>query len=153
MEEKKKRWRPSLTAYRELEGKLADQIEGTSRLVKDCDLWREKYRTLFKEYGKLKKQFQAGGVVTEADYNSLHVSYKNLVEKYDEEVSENRRLNDENRKLHSKIYDLDLSHTMMADELNKLRAEIAELSESEASAKKELEYLRNRSFWNRLFNK
>lgn len=50
MEEKKKRWRPSLTAYRELEKKLESQIDGTSQLVKDCDLWREKYRELKKQY-------------------------------------------------------------------------------------------------------
>lgn len=49
MEEKKKRWRPSLTAYRELEKKLESQIEGTSRIVQDCDGWREKYRELIKE--------------------------------------------------------------------------------------------------------
>ena len=42
----KKRWRPSLTAYRELEKKLEEQIEGTSRLVQDCDGWREKYMNI-----------------------------------------------------------------------------------------------------------
>lgn len=54
MEEKKKRWRPSLTAYRELEKKLAEQIEGTSQLVKDCDAWREKYCELEKQVTGLK---------------------------------------------------------------------------------------------------
>lgn len=49
MAETKKRWRPSLTAYRELEKKLANQIDGTSRLVKDCDLWRERCRELEKK--------------------------------------------------------------------------------------------------------
>lgn len=53
MEEKKKRWRPTLTAYRELEKKLESQIDGTSQLVKDCDLWREKYQILKKKYDEL----------------------------------------------------------------------------------------------------
>ena len=49
MEEKKKRWRPSLAQYRELEKKLESQIDGTSKLVADCDGWREKYRSVIKE--------------------------------------------------------------------------------------------------------
>lgn len=52
MEEKKKRWRPSLAQYREMERKLEEQIEGTSRIVQDCDGWREKYRKLVKEVSK-----------------------------------------------------------------------------------------------------
>lgn len=51
--EKEKRWRPSLTAYRELEKKLEKQLEGTSRLVRECDIWREKFRTLLAERDKL----------------------------------------------------------------------------------------------------
>jgi len=55
-EEKKKRWRPSLTAYRELQRKLDEQIEGTSLVVQDCDGWREKYRLLLERYNRLKKR-------------------------------------------------------------------------------------------------
>lgn len=70
MEEKKKRFRPSLTAYRELESKLADQIDGTSRLVKDCDLWREKYRQLVKEHKKLQASIEAEAVRELKDKNT-----------------------------------------------------------------------------------
>lgn len=56
MEEKKKRWRPSLTAYRELEKKLADQIEGTSMLVRECDAWREKYRAQSERLARLESR-------------------------------------------------------------------------------------------------
>lgn len=42
--EGKRRTRPTWAQVRELEDKLADQIEGTSRLVADCDGWRELYR-------------------------------------------------------------------------------------------------------------
>jgi len=52
MEEKKKRWRPSLAQYREMERKLEEQIEGTSRIVAECDGWREKYRKMVKEVSK-----------------------------------------------------------------------------------------------------
>lgn len=77
MEEKKKRWRPSLTAYRELEkqmkneqdlhihfakecdrlkSELDSQIEGTSQLVKDCDAWREKYREQSERLARLESR-------------------------------------------------------------------------------------------------
>ena len=50
--EGKKRWRPSMTQYRELEAKLEEQIEGTSRIVADCHGWRRKYRALIEEISK-----------------------------------------------------------------------------------------------------
>ena len=50
--EGKKRWRPSLAQYRELEAKLEEQIEGTSHIVADCHGWRRKYRELIKEISK-----------------------------------------------------------------------------------------------------
>ena len=53
MEEgKNRRWRPSLSQYRELEARLEEQIEGTSRIVADCDGWRAKYRDLIDEISK-----------------------------------------------------------------------------------------------------
>jgi hypothetical protein len=77
MEEKKKRWRPSLTAYRELEkqmkneqglhihfakecdrlkSELDSQIEGTSMLVRECDAWREKYRAQSERLARLESR-------------------------------------------------------------------------------------------------
>lgn len=55
MAEKKKRVRATWTMVRALEAKLNDQIEGTSRLVKDCDDWREKFRKLKGQYCMLEK--------------------------------------------------------------------------------------------------
>ena len=53
MEEKKrKRWRPSLAQYRELQAKLDEQIEGTSRIVAECHGWRKKYRDLVDSISK-----------------------------------------------------------------------------------------------------
>ena len=53
MEEgKKKRWRPSLAQYRELERRIDEQIEGTSLVVADCHGWRAKYRNLIDEISK-----------------------------------------------------------------------------------------------------
>lgn len=53
MEEgKKKRWRPSLAQYRELERRIDEQIDGTSLIVADCHGWRAKYRNLIDEISK-----------------------------------------------------------------------------------------------------
>lgn len=75
MEEKKKRWRPSLEAYRALEDEVSslreqmmllqtennrltvglDEASDTvSMLVKDCDAWREKYQEMSRRYDGLK---------------------------------------------------------------------------------------------------
>ena len=55
MAEKKKRVRATWTMVRALEARLNDQIEGTSRLVKDCDEWREKFRKLKAKYKTLER--------------------------------------------------------------------------------------------------
>ena len=55
MAEKRKRVRATWTMVRALEAKLNDQIEGTSRLVKDCDVWRGKFRDLKWKYKTLER--------------------------------------------------------------------------------------------------
>lgn len=105
MEEKKKRWRPSLTAYRELEKKLESQIEGTSQLVKDCDLWREKYQILKKKYDELLP---------------LSQDAVSQVEKLTDSLAESRRLHNETL---CKYGDLSAEHDRLAEESKKLRAE------------------------------
>lgn len=56
--EKKKRWRPSLTAYRELQREIDEQIEAKSVLVADCDAWREKYHELAEKEEKTSRYLQ-----------------------------------------------------------------------------------------------
>ena len=41
---------------KELEQLLQEQVDGTSDLVKDCNLWREKYQKLVEENKVLRKQ-------------------------------------------------------------------------------------------------
>lgn len=108
MEEKKKRWRPSLTAYRELEKQMKNEqdlhihfakecdrlkseldshIEGTSLLVKDCDAWREKYNDLKAERDTLEK---SNKLMEEELNREKHTNkefcetYHELKEKYDD---------------------------------------------------------------------
>lgn len=121
MEEKKKRWRPSLTAYRELEAKLESQIDGTSQLVKDCDAWREKYR-------KLKVKFD------DEHFASVHL---------------HKEYND----LKAERDTLEKSNKLMEDELNRLRAINDKLSKKCVDRDDQIEALKNRGFWARVFNK
>lgn len=138
MEEKKKRWRPSLTAYRAQEREIADlkeqlrlqekaegytigeieelkgykkkfeeQLDGSSRLVKDCDLWREKYQELVKKYDSLQEK-------------------NNLLEK---------------------------SNGFLSKETDRLRELVNDLGVKEHNEAKEIERLRKRGFWARVFNK
>lgn len=123
MEEKKKRWRPSLTAYRELEKKLAEQIEGTSQLVKDCDAWREKYRELKKKYD-----------------DALHVRNDVVPRKVHQElVTENRTLVESNK--------------LMEEELNRVRDANVSLGKKCAELNNKLSELLSRGWFARLLNK
>jgi len=64
MEEKKKRWRPSLTAYRE-------QEETIHRQCVELDAWREKYRKLAESTDMVAYQKVVGERDQQIHYNSL----------------------------------------------------------------------------------
>lgn len=107
MEEgKKKRWRPSLAEYRELERRIDEQIEGTSRIVADCDGWRAKYRDLIDEIskGNDKKVLRDHIEALECENKTLRHSNKLM-----EAELENIRLSDneytrENRELRDEVF-------------------------------------------------
>ena len=80
-EEKKKRWRPSLTAYRELE-------ETIHRQCVELDAWREKYRELAKSADVVAYQKVVGERDQQIHYNSLK----------DKELENMHAVNDELRK-------------------------------------------------------
>ena len=54
--EGKKRFRPSVGDYRSLEREIEGHMEDKSRLVAECDAWREKYRALVKEVSRLRSR-------------------------------------------------------------------------------------------------
>lgn len=109
-EEKKKRFRPTLTAYRalqnelealkvnyenrcqdievlrsekkELSEKLEEQINGTSVLVSDLDIWREKYRKLYDEFYDYKNN-KSNADVPKKCLDELKAKYDALNKNYD----------------------------------------------------------------------
>ena len=131
-EEKKKRWRPSLTAYREME-------ETVHRQCVELDAWRVKYHALSESYERAdsecvklsdilrrqKKQMEACEVVTVGEYNTLMAELKRS-----ETVT--KRLEDESSVLKAK--------TELFDSI---------ISEKE----RRIAELEGRGFWKRLFNK
>lgn len=113
-EEKKKRFRPTLTAYRalqnelealkvnyenrcqdievlrsekkELSEKLEEQISGTSIIVADCDIWREKYRKLYDEFDEYKNN-KSNADVPKKCLDELQAKYDELKKRYDDVCS------------------------------------------------------------------
>jgi len=118
-EEKKKRFRPSLGAYRALENevsvlneklrlsenevkilkqemkclneskesldrKFCSQLDGTSALVSDCDLWREKYQSLFED----NKCYASSNSYMEHELDSLREKIKSVEKENDRLRSE-----------------------------------------------------------------
>lgn len=169
--EKKKRWRPSLTAYRELERKLAEQIEGTSKLVADCDHWRELYRGLLKDQKKMRKELDAHEVVSVSEYNALVKKYDDVVEESVSMSAELTQLRSDNAELVAKLSaqsnDSNAEISTLSGRINDLEHELTQkevairMSEGRleqmtrlvSDCKNEVEALRNRGFWARVFNR
>lgn len=151
-EEKKKRFRPTLTAYRalqnelealkvnyenrcqdiealrsekkELSEKLDEQINGTSVLVSDLDIWREKFRNLNKEFDDYKNN-KSNADVPKKCLDELQTKYDELKKRYD---------------------DVCVAHDQLLDEKKAVEKDLDE-------HKEEVQRLMNRGFLARVFNR
>ena len=142
MAENKKRVRATWTQVRELEAKLADQIEGTSRLVKDCDIWREKYQRLFEEHQELRDK-----------YDHLLKTNEYLASQLEELKKTVKEAKAASAETVGHVHALESSNGFMDAEMKKLRAEL-ELEHATADhLAAEVGRLKSRGFWARLFNK
>ena len=128
MDQKKKRMRPTLTQVSDLQKELDSQIEGTSNLVRDCDLWRGRYRDL-----KAKFDEQVDGT------SRLVANCDAWREKY-------RELKEENATLET-------SNKHMEAELERVRKANQSLSELNDERLLQIRQLRNRGFLARVFNR
>lgn len=126
MEETKKRWRPTLTAYRE-------QEEVIHRQCVELDAWREKYRELV-------KCKEAG-------------AYQELNGKYREQLTFSEHLGKRLDELKSENASLSQSNKLMEMELRKVQSELDFEREVSRVKAAECENLRNRGFWARVFNR
>ena len=106
MDEKTKRWRPSLTQYRELQAKLDEQIEGTSRIVADCDGWRAKYRNLIEEIskGNDKKVLRDHIEALECENRTLRHSNEMMETELDKMRASDNEFARENRELRDEVF-------------------------------------------------
>ena len=60
--EGKKRFRPSVGDYRSLEREIEGHMEDKSRLVAECDAWREKWREKCRELAKEVSRLRSRGL-------------------------------------------------------------------------------------------
>lgn len=144
-EEKKKRWRPSLTAYREQEDVI-------SRQCRELNEWRDKYRALDKQAKMLSSQMAAGEMVAKSEYDDVADRLCIAEDKLSLLDEADRVVSSELADLRAKNELLEKSNSMMEDGQKQQVAEISRLSEALKEANSECDYLRNRGFWARVFN-
>lgn len=117
MEEKKKRWRPSLGAYRALQREVEDQMEMKSKVIAESRLWREKYRQLLKDSGNV-KTLRDHIDALENENQTLLRKNKLVDHRYGELTSRLAELGNENIALRERI-DVILSRSLMERILNR----------------------------------
>lgn len=76
----RKRIRPTWGMVNDLRSRLDSQIEGTSRLVSDCDGWREKYQSLLRE----KSVLEGSNRLMESELSLQHEMNDELYRKNEE---------------------------------------------------------------------
>ena len=142
MEEKKKRFRPTLAEYREMEDVIHRQCV-------ELDAWREKYDELDKQLKCLRREMEAGHVITLSDYNAM-AGRNDILEKRLELLDEVCKEKD------GEIATLQQSNRSMESELrrniNRHEGEMKRWKEKALEAETELMRLKARGFFSRLFN-
>ena len=131
MSEERKRWRPSLGAYRSLENEVSElreqlrlQCLADGYSVKELAYLR-KYKRLYEEELDAKSRFIQ-------DCDEWREKYRSVLEE--------RNM-------------LDSSNRMMSCELERIRTNEKKENERVIDLEREVEYLRNRGFWARVFNR
>ena len=171
-EEKKKRWRPSLTEYRALEKELADvkesyrlQLLAGERLAEEVNALKSSQRAsggddalLLELNERLESQIEGtSSLVAECDawrgrYRSLDGLYQELKRSYDAlrcDVVSGK----DYRKLKTDYRKLENEHKLLTKAHKALKGEYGELAINYSEACNENKRLVNRGFWSRLFNK
>ncbi len=120
---------------------LDEQIEGTSRLVAECNAWREKYRVLFKKYNE-----QLEGT------SRLVKDCDAWREKYNELVGKCAAIEESKANLQDSVSALEKSNKLMEDELSRVKQQRDQLASTCAAREMDIRNLRSRGFLKRVFN-
>lgn len=110
------------------EKELASQIDGTGNLVKDCNIWRDKYRELKAKFDELAE----GTCRLVADCDAWREKYHTL-------ISENQTL--------------EASNKQMEAEMERVRTANRSLNELNDKRLAQIRNLKSRGFWARILNK
>ena len=137
-EEKKKRWRPSLAAYRELEETIHQQCE-------ELRGWSQQYHALMKRHSAVMADLEKKRVVARSDYDELQKRLE-LNEKKVSLIEEADIVSaDLIKELREKNESLEQSKKQQL-------AEIKRLSNALDDKRNECEYLKSRGLWARIMN-
>lgn len=156
--EKKKRWRPSLTAYRALESECSELREKVSALRKEIDRKNADVKRLRRDLAAASKGELVGTLLDEnKDLRKELTEQKEGFERLQKSCDMWKDKNHELEKLHAcdadKIETLTKSEDFLSGEVDRLREELGKENRECEDLQREVEYLRNRGFWGRLFNK
>lgn len=156
--EKKKRWRPSLGAYRALESECSELREKVASLRKEIDRKNADVKTLTKRVeaahkGELVDRLQKEIDELKKDLQEQMDGFERLLENCDLWKEKNHELERMHFDDSTKIEQLTKSEDFLSGEVDRLRAELENEHSENVDLQREVEYLRNRGFWGRLFNK
>lgn len=134
--------------YRELSKMYDEQIEGTSVLVKDCDAWRDKYHALLKEREALKEKYedlQEESAAMSVEQTNLRGKLARAEKACEEKAAELKEASSDVRILQD-------SNALMEEELKRVKQANKSLNELNDYRLTEIQILRDRGFWSRMFN-
>ena len=117
-----------------LRARLDEQIDGTSRLVSECNAWRDKYRDLYSMYCNEKTK-AAHAEESRVDEYNLRLEYQKEADKQEQRIAV-----------------LEESNKLLEDELQRKRSECAILDNKVCYYRSRVMELKTRGFWKRVFN-
>lgn len=130
--------------YRSLKAKYEEQIDGTSRLVADCDGWRERFRKLKAEYDDLNKRHQK--LKIEDDNKAYDLERCVTVNDYED-------LKEECKAIATERDTLEVSNKHMENELTRLRNIANSQKEELDRAVSKIVSMKKRGLWARIRNR
>lgn len=149
--EKKKRWRPSLGAYRAQENEISELREKVASLRIDIDKRNAEIKTLKRNLFDAAKGDLVGRLIKENE--TLRKSLDEQIEGTSRLVGECDDWREKYRELKDKNTQIEKSNDYMEKELMRIRSEEKDGNAELDELRREVEYLRNRGFWARIINK
>ena len=131
--------------YRGLKAMFDDQVEGTSMLVADCDGWRKKYRDLLTDYNYLKHGSQ------KLKFEEKRIKF--FKDNYAILIRKKATMSKELSELRTKNNILETSNKELKTDLERIRVANQSLNELNDKRLCDIRNLKSRGLWARILNK